>query len=145
MHDAVGAGIVESRARLFQQRHQEFQLAVRHDGSGQYVGQAAPFHQLHRDIGEPILLASVEDCDDPGVGEPTRQPRLANQPIAHALDLARVCVRSEPDGLQRDFAINLGVVRSIYDAHRPAAQLGDNPVPSDLFHPRATYAATVSR
>ena len=79
------------------------------------------------------------------MGQPTGRLGLPDEPVTHALHFARVGVCGEPDGLQRDLAINLGIVRAIDNAHRPAAQLGDNPVPSDLFHPRASDAATVSR
>src|SRR5262249_43535387 len=89
------------------------------------LAQFLPLDVLHRHVHQVPALADVVDDDDVGVVEAPGGLRLgveARLVLGHALVAGLLGV----DGLDRDHAIEHGVVGAIYDTHRPLAQLGDD-------------------
>ena len=92
--------------------------------------QVGAFQQLHRHVGEVVLLAEVEDGDDVRVGELARGLRLEHE--APLVLLAALDLVAEADGLQRDDAVERRVLGLVDDAHRAAAELAEDLVAPDL-------------
>ena len=86
--------------------------------------QRAALQILHGDEGAAVLLADVMNGADVGMIQRGRGSRLALEP-AQRLSVARQIVRQE---LQRDEAMEPGVLRFVHDAHAAAAELLDDAV-----------------
>ena len=84
--------------------------------------------ELHREEHLVVEHADVVDGDDVGVREPRHRLRLAQQARA-----APCPSRPVPglEQLERDLAIELGIVRAVDDAHRAGADAFDDDVTAD--------------
>ena len=66
--------------------------------------------------------------------EDARRLRLAKQPFAQTVTLARVRQIIETNGFDGDGATDSRVLRTVHDAHGAAPQLAQNPESTDLLH-----------
>src|SRR2546427_7014348 len=99
---------------------------------GEKVAQAATLHVLHRDIGELLVLAVFVDADDSGMVEATRGERLVLEP-RNDLPGEVFVDQFLAHGLQRDMALEHGVVSLVDDPHRPLADDFDDFVLAELL------------
>ena len=82
------------------------------------VAEGLAFDVLHDDVRNAVLRACVVDGDDVGVREPRREPRLPQKTLL--VLLVRGEILGEP--LDRDWPVELGVVRELDRRHAPAAE-----------------------
>src|SRR5205823_10371320 len=93
--------------------------------------QVRAFEELHREIGEPVVLAAVEGSDDAGMVELAGGLRLEHEALLVLGTTSGVLLQQ--DRLQGDLAIEVRVVGPVDDAHRAAAELTEDLVASDLL------------
>ncbi len=85
---------------------------------------------LHREVGEALVLTEIVNGDDVAVGKLPGGARLAEEPLAEI----RVLVDRSRDELDRDDALQQGVVGAVDHAHAPLAKLVTQFVAADAFH-----------
>ena len=73
MDNAMRMRMVHGQGQSFDERAAA-RLRGRQRPIGQAVGKIASFHQLHRDVRKPVLLADVEDADNTSDGVPLPPP-----------------------------------------------------------------------
>ena len=121
MHDALGVRGLERVGDLdgqIQQPLRSERLALDH------VLQRGAFQQLHDDEGLAFVLADLVDGADVRVIQGCGRPRLTPKPVEGALVPRRLAWQE----LERDVAIEDGVLRAIDDAHAAASQLLDDAI-----------------
>ena len=90
---------------------------------GEQRAQLLALQEFHRHVGEMAAFPHVVDGDDVGMIEAARGlGLLVEAPLVfrHLLRIER-----HADGLDRDLAVEQGVVGTIDDAHRALAELGE--------------------
>ena len=92
--------------------------------------QRLALEQLHRDVGDAVLLADVVDGDDVGMVEAAGRARLAQEALAHLAHDLRGQVRQQR--LDRDVALDERIDGAVHRAHGAAAELGDDDVAPEL-------------
>jgi hypothetical protein len=97
-------------------------------GAAQPAAKRHPFDPIHHDVRAPVEHPDIVDRDDVGVAEQRLRARLA--------DVARAAVRVELRQLDRDRAIELGIVRLVDEAHRACARDVEDRVAPDSLHRR---------
>ena len=96
--------------------------------------------ELHRDEVAAADRLGVEDGDHVRVAQLRHRARLAQQPGLRGV----VAGERGPQHLQRDLAIELGVVREPHGAHAAGAELALEPILADLLagvHAASTFAS----
>ena len=86
--------------------------------------------QLHGDIGKAVRLTDVVDGDDIGVRQRPGCARFAEE----AADKADILAKLRLQHLDREDAVDAGVVGAIDVRHRPFADAPLDHVPADDFH-----------
>ena len=86
---------------------------------------------LHRHVALGLGLADVVDGDDVGMVEAARRARLLVEALF--VHLRAVAVHRHVDGLDGDDALQHRVLRLVDDAHRAAADLGEDLEAAELF------------
>ena len=86
---------------------------------GDNLLQALAFDQLHRNVGEILLVAHVVDGDDVGMLQSTRRLRF---PV-ESREQVGIVRETGGDSLQSDESINDRVTRAINYPHGAVAQL----------------------
>ena len=99
---------------------------------GEKIPQSAALHVLHRDIGELSVLAVFVDADDRGMVEAARGESLVLEP-RNDLPGEVLVDQLLAHGLQRDMALENGVVSLVDDPHRPLADDFDDFVLAELL------------
>ena len=127
MDQTVRMGLVERAGDL----GQDGQRSIRFEPPGQAQDrrQAGAFDEAHREVELAIDLAGVVDVDDVRVAERGRQARLAQEPIAERLVLGHL----RDDDLQRDPALERGVLGGVDDAHPATPDQGLDDVSAELI------------
>ena len=90
---------------------------------GEERAQLLALQEFHRHVGEVAALADVVDGDDIGVVEAAGGLGFLVEAPFVLLHLLRV--ERHVDGLDRDQAVEQGVVRAVDDTHRALAELGE--------------------
>ena len=98
----------------------------------QYLVERAAFDELHRDIGDVVGLADVVDRRDVGVAEIAGGLALAQEA---ARDLG-ITAKFGLEDLDRDDALDTGVVRTEHVGHRAFADASVDPVTPEHLHRR---------
>jgi hypothetical protein len=124
MDHLVALGVVEAVGDLCRELGRD--LEGQAGGSGQGGLQRLALQQLHGDVRRPVALAHVVDDHYRRVAEASRRARLAQEALAHRGLLVRREIA--PQDLDRDVALDDRVARLVDDAHRPAAEFGEDPV-----------------
>ena len=120
VHDALGVGVLESRAGL---RAEPRGVARRQlPLLGEHLVEREAFEQLHREEVLVLLLTGVEERDDVAVVQSRGRARLA-QEEAHG---GRVVAQVLGQPLQRDDTTEALVARPHHDAHAAAADLAED-------------------
>src|SRR5258706_4747418 len=102
--------------------------------------QRAALEQLHRDVGDALVLADVEDGDDARVVEPAGRAGLAQEALAHLAE--DVLGQIGQQRLERHLALDQRVDRAVHDAHRAASELAHDPVTAErLLHVQSSPLA----
>ena len=96
----------------------------------QPVGDGVPLDELHRDEHLILERAHVEDDDDVRVRQPRDRLRLAQRALP-ALVARDAVAGLDPQQLDRDLAIQLGIVRRVDLAHAAAADQAEHDVAPD--------------
>src|SRR5262249_1498978 len=131
MDDALRVRVIERQARLGGDGCQVFRVP---DGAGiEHLFERLAFDELHRDVGQTALFGDVVDGDDTRVGEDARRLRLAKEAAAKLFALLGQGQVAEADGFDGDEAADGGVLGFIHNTHGPAAELGEDSVPTDLL------------
>jgi hypothetical protein len=134
VHDSPGVREGEPLAQLL---HDRELLAEVGGARADQVAQVPALEQLHRHVGEPVLLAEVVDGDDVRVVEPRRRLRL----VPEALPEVGVGGERGRDRLDRHVPVEQRVVGPVHLAHRTLADLLDDTVLADtveIHHRRTT-------
>ena len=129
MHDRVAARMVEAFGDL---RNQLGHLVEGQALAGfHHLLQRASLEELHRDVGDAVLLADVVDRDDVRMVQPAGGFRLAQKTFADFLE--RLGRQRRVERLDRDFALDQRIDGAIHHAHRAAPQLSSDPIASECF------------
>ena len=141
-HDVVGLEVAVHEPLLVRgrepapRRHEHLQDLLPAARRGlQPVGDGVPLDELHRD--EHLLLerADVVDDDDVRVRQPRDRLRLAQRALP-PLVAGDAVAGLHPQQLDRDLAIQLGIVRRVDLAHAAAADQPEHDVAADGRAPR---------
>ena len=125
VHDAPLVGVGEPPAHLGD--HVEL-LGERHlVPRAQQRVEVGPGKHLHRDVGQPPVLAQLEDGDDVGVLQARRRLRLDLEAAAAVGVEAALGM----EGLDRDLALERLVEAAVDHAHAPAPDAAGDQVPAD--------------
>ena len=108
--------------------HRELPAEVRRGPAADRLAQVAALEELHRHVGEAVLLAEVEDGDDVRVVELRRGLGLALE----ARRKSGSSARARRDRLEGHVAVQERVVGLVDLAHRALADLPDDPVLADV-------------
>ena len=90
------------------------------------AGERVAAHELHHDEDLVVDRADLVHADDVRVREPRHRLRLGDQP--HARGGARVAIAHD---LDRDTAIEIGIVSLEHDTHPAGAELAHDPEVTD--------------
>ena len=86
MDNPMHMRMVHGQGQSFNERRG---ICWRQRPTGQSVGKIAPFHELHRNVRKPVLLADVKDADDTRMREPRRRLGLGLKPRQFVWDRRR--------------------------------------------------------
>ena len=127
VHEALGVGEGEPVEDLLH----DLELLLEPQGGAllDQVAQVGALEQLHRHVGDALLLAELVDGDDVRVGQLARGPRLLEEAPAALLVAAQLL----GDDLDRDVAVEDRVVGAEHLPHRSLADLRVDPVLADLL------------
>jgi len=129
--DAGGVGGVERGGELAR----ELDGVVREEGAavGEMLRERHAVEEVHRDVCAAFVETAVEDRDDAGMRDACGRGGFLEEAAHH-----RAAVRvTGIEDLERDFAIELGVVRGEHDADRALRELALEKVATDqLAHER---------
>ena len=125
--DLLGVGVGEPVADLL---HEVELLAEVRDGTRvDDLAEIRPLEQLHGHVDTAVLLPQVEDGDDVGMVEARRGLGLTQEALAGIA----LCGGAARDRLDRDEAVEQGIVGLEDLAHRALADLADDLVFADLL------------
>ena len=91
-------------------------------------------HELHEDVGEPVLLEDVVNGNNVRVREDARGLRFPKEALAEPVPLGGVGQVLQPDALDGNGAPDGRVLGAIDDTHGSPPQLTDNLKSPDLLH-----------
>ena len=106
-------------------------------GLGEPLREAPALDQLHGEIESPAVLADVEDRDDVWMLEASRDAGFLQEPRLRLLGVEAPVALVEPDRLQGELALDLGIAREVHDAHRPLSQGTQNLIATDSLRSHA--------
>ena len=125
MDDAARVRVVERCGDLAHEPDDFLGLEVR--ALGQHVGDRTAVDELHREERIAILLAQVEERHDARVAERPRDLGLVLEAVDEGAVLRARARDVQPDGLDRQLALDQGIEGLVDSPHRPVAE-----VPRDL-------------
>ena len=121
MNDIVGMRVVQGicypggNRQHARQRQQCIWLGERH--------QIAALEKFHRDVGKVVLFTGIEDRHDVRMIEAACRLRLAEEAFLHFLQLVRLELLRQGQGLDGDDTADLGIGALIHHAHGALAKL----------------------
>ena len=132
VHDALGMRVVQRHRGLPQDAEHAFGVERRR--LAQHLVQRRPIHVFHGDVGQVALLLHIVNGHDSRMREHARRSRLAEQPLAHAVDLLGLAIVPEMDRLDGHRTADIGIDGMVHHAHGAAAQLPDDLIAPDAIH-----------
>ncbi len=94
--------------------------------AAQPLTQGRPLDELHGHVDRVLVFSDVVDTHDVGMGELGQRLRLREQGTAPS------GTRTAVQQLERDLAVQLGVVRQVDRPHRTRTERAQHDVPSEL-------------
>ena len=118
--DAPRVRVVERRGHLAHEADHLLRLEAR--ALGEHLRDGLAVDELHGEVGQPALLAQVEERDDPRVGERAGDLRLVVEALDEGAVLGARARDVEADGLDRERPLDQGVEGLVDGPHGAVAQ-----------------------